>query len=720
MAPFAFATSFASEARAIGEGFGDYWSFSYGYAASLAAKRDPYCIGDWDARCWGGASSGCSYSEGSDCLRRVDGTKTMANYQRLEQSGVEHRNGEIWSSALRAIFEAAVAREGADAGRRMADALIVESHFGVPPSPGFRTMGRRMLEADRFLFGGANRAAICAAMVERGIFATSDCELVPRGDWTLYQASSLATPIPDDRRELTSSRFVSTTGRIAELRVRVHVHHPRRGDLRLRISAPDGTSVVLEEPSGDSAADIEAVYGLDAIPHESLAAFAGRSARGTWTLGVTDMAPLDVGTLVSWDLEIRFEGNQEVATRPARVEGSLFIPAVAHTPGVSQTFFVSDARILNGGATDAALQVVFTPSGFGGLAAFGAIDLVVAPGQQVALDDLVARNFRSAGLGTIEVRGATRGVALTSRTYNRTADGGTFGQFTSAMRASDATGAGEAPLHVPQLRNDLAFRSNLGFAEVSGGSGAVAWSLYDERGLPIEEGSAQISAWGHLQVPLLGGSAGAHHRVVRAVVRATSGAARILAYGATVDNQTGDSIFIPGRRAFGDAVRHVPAVIRGDGAAGTRWRSDLWISNLSDQQGTVRITWISRGGLPWIREVALAAGASASYEDVLGTLFQNAGTGQPPAGTNLPPPGGGTGQIRVETDLPAWLAASRAWSAAQVGTYGQWMPALAASEAIGEGDGRFTVPQLINDRQFRTNLGVTEISGLPMRAILRV
>jgi subtilisin-like proprotein convertase family protein len=720
IAPFAFATSFASQARAVGEGFGDYWAFSYGYAASLAAQRDAYCIGDWDARCWGGASSGCNYAEGSDCLRRVDSTKTMADYQQREQSGIEHRNGEIWSSALRSVFESAVAREGVEPGRRMADTLVVESHFGVPPSPGFRTMARRMLEADRLLYAGANRAAICAAMTSRGIFSASDCELVPRGEWTLFQAEQIAMPITDDRREIASTRFVGSFARIVEVRARVRIRHPRRGDLRVRLTAPDGRSFLLQAPSNDGTPDIDAVYGLDVAPAESLEPLAGSIAHGTWTLGVTDMAPPDEGSLLSWDLEIRFEGDAALHARPARADGSLFIPAVAHAQGAAGTFFVSDARILNAGPREAALQLVFTPSGFGGDAGFGAFDLVVAPGQQVALDDLVARHFRSAGLGTIEVRGDVAQLSLTSRTYTERGTGGTFGQFTSGQRAADATGSGELPLHVPQLRNDLAFRSNLGFAEVSGASGVLAWALFDEHGLPIEEGSSQISPWGHLQIPLLGGSAGPRHRIVRAVVRVTSGSARILAYGSAVDNQTGDSIFIPGTREWGDAARHVPAVIRGEGAAGTRWRSDLWISNLSERQGTFRLVWFSRGGLPWIRDVTLAAGASASYEDLLGTLFADVGTQQLRVGTNLPPPGGGTGQLRIETDLPAWVAASRAWSAAQLGTYGQWMPALAASEAIGEGEGRLAIPQLINDRRFRTNVGLTEISGLPARAILRV
>ncbi len=705
IAPFTFATSFASQARAVGEGFGDYWAFSYGYAASLGAQRDPYCIGDWDARCWGGASSSCSYAEGSDCLRRVDSTKTMADYQQREQSGIEHRNGELWSSALRSVFEAAVARDGVDAGKRMADTLIVESHFGVPPSPGFRTMGRRMLEVDRLLFAGANRSAICSAMVGRGIFSVSDCELVPRGDWTLFQAGQIATPIPDDRREIRSARFVSSSGRIAELRVRVRISHPHRGDLRIQLTAPDGTAIALQAPSSDSASDIDAIYGLDVAPLESFAPLVGTVARGAWTLGVTDMAPLDEGTLFSWDLEIRFEGARPLGSRPPRAQGSRFIPAVAHAQGAAGTFFISDARILNAGPEDAALEVVFTPSGVGGAASFGAVDLVVAPGQQVALDDLVERNFRSTGLGTIEVRGDLAAVSVTSRTWNERGESGTYGQFTSGMVASDAIGAGESPLHVPQLRNDLAFRSNLGFAEISGAPGVLAWTLFDERGLPIEEGSSQITAWGHLQVPLLGGSAGPHHRSVRALVRVSSGSARILAYGSAVDNVTGDSVFIPGRRAWSDAARHVPAVIRGDGAAGTRWRSDLWISNLSSREGSFRVTWIPRGEAQRSSDVVLAPGASASFEDLLERLF----------GAEA-----GTGQARIETDLPAWIASSRAWSAGGGGTYGQWVPALAASDATSAAEGKLAIPHLTNDRRFRTNIGVTEVGGRPAAAVIRL
>ena len=49
----------------------------------------------------------------------------MADFINSSLSGTEHRNGEIWSSALREIFMTI--------GRRKTDTLVLEATFGVPP-----------------------------------------------------------------------------------------------------------------------------------------------------------------------------------------------------------------------------------------------------------------------------------------------------------------------------------------------------------------------------------------------------------------------------------------------------------------------------------------------------------------------------------------------------------------------------------------------------------
>ena len=136
IAPSVFFGLSASQSRAMGEGFSDYWAFSSNYEPGLGFGRDPYCIAEWDARCGGDDSSqNCGYPVGADCLRRVDSSKTMNDYLNAGVSGTEHKNGEIWSSALREVFDALVRRHGVTDGRRMADTLVLESMFGAPSDP---------------------------------------------------------------------------------------------------------------------------------------------------------------------------------------------------------------------------------------------------------------------------------------------------------------------------------------------------------------------------------------------------------------------------------------------------------------------------------------------------------------------------------------------------------------------------------------------------------
>src|SRR5437763_4470394 len=64
IAPSAFFGTSASQSRAMGEGFSDYWAYSSNYEAGLGSGRDPYCLADWDARCAGDDSSqNCGYPD---------------------------------------------------------------------------------------------------------------------------------------------------------------------------------------------------------------------------------------------------------------------------------------------------------------------------------------------------------------------------------------------------------------------------------------------------------------------------------------------------------------------------------------------------------------------------------------------------------------------------------------------------------------------------------
>ena len=591
ISPGTFGGTFASEARAFSEGFGDFWAFSAHYAQRLASGRDPFCFADWDARCWeDDASQQCGYPPGSDCLRRLDSPKTMADYNRNESSGVEHQNGAIFSSALREILVTLANASGDVAeARRIADTLLIESLFDAPPHPTFAVMAERLLESDRLLYGGAHAAAICAAMSARGI--VSDCAAaLPRGELTLFQSPQRGNAIPENSIDgLTSTIAIADPRVIESLAVRVDITHTSRGDLRIELIAPDGTTVLLQPVSFERAPDIHATFGRDAAPAQPFTPLLGRPAAGIWTLRVRDLRALDTGTLLSWALLLRFAGDAPQAQRPASNERAM-IPVVAHVYGVGGTAFHSDVRITNRDAAPRTATLIFTPSGADGRTDFAAIQASVAAGETLAFDDVVASAFGTTGSGSLEILG---GFAVASRTYAETSRG-TFGQ--QVPSDPDATARGESPLLLAGFPL-AAQRWNLGITEVSGHEGVVRVMPRDGAAFEVA-----IAPFSHVQFA---------YGEPQAAIEVASGDARVVAYLSQIDDASGDAMFIPASRPRTSAAI-APAIESG------AWHSDLW--NAAD------IEYIHDGfAAPFI--VAGTAGAFVTTHDAQ-TRIVHGGTSQ--------------------------------------------------------------------------------------------
>ena len=649
------------QSRALGEGYADYWSFSSTYDATVAGGRDPFCIGDWDARCWlDDSSQQCGYPAGSDCLRRVDGTKTMSNYLDSNQSGTEHRNGEIWSSALREIFM--------KAGRRTADTLVIESYFGTPPSPTFRVMAQKLLDADRLMNGGANTTTICAAMTLRGILATSDCDRAPRGEVTYFQSAAQGIAIPDnDPNGVVSSLVVNDTRSIGRVFVHVRATHPARGNLRITLTAPDGTQVQLKQETLDITPDLDVTYGIDAQPFQSLEVLRGRPAAGTWQLRVADILPPDRGTLLSWELGFEFVGETPLTSRPLTSGERRHIAVAGHVNGANGTRFVTDVRVFNRGDEPARITIVYTPTGANGNVSFAAVHAVIDPGRVVAFDDIVSNELQSVGIGQLEIQGDVEELVITSRTYT-TMTTGTFGQLIPAQSTSEAG----SPLIVNHLEVDDAFRTNYGFAEVAGGTGSVHVTVLDARtGAVLRSVEHDVVPFSHGQFPLLGLQGDF------VMLMTASGGARILGYGSVVDNRSGDPIYIPGVSPPPARTAYAPA-INAPGANGTRWRTDVRTTSADTVLGF---------------EGSERAVTSTIIPDVLGSFFS-----------------GSSGVISAR--LPAGaVATSRTWTDSANGTYGQFIPFRDASEALRSAD----IIQVEVSSKFRTNVGVMSPNAATVR-----
>jgi subtilisin-like proprotein convertase family protein len=645
IAPGTYLGTFSSEARALSEAFGDYLAFSQHVAQRVESGRDPFCFADWDARCWeDDPSQGCVYAPGSDCLRRLDSPRTMAEYERNGGSGVEHRNGMIWSSALRELHQ--------QLGKTVADTLVIESLFDTPPHPTFAIAAKRLLDADRLLYGGAHASAICGVMSARGIL--SGCDDRPRGEQTLFQSRERNLPIPDAIQAGVTSRITIADPRAIEhLAVRVDIAHRTRGDLRIELVAPDGTTVLLQQLSSELTPGIHTTFGITAEPNESLDILRGRSAAGTWQLIVRDLRTLDVGTLLSWGLVIQFEGDLPLATRP-RGERSQMIPAVAHVFGVGATPFSSDLRVANTSAERETATLIFTPSGQDGRTSFSALDAVLEPGQTLAFDDVVESAFHTAGTGSLEILGD---VVAMSRTY-ATTEAGTMGQ--QIPPNLETTVAGGRLLVAEALRAGST-RVNAGLVETAGGSGVVH----------VDGRDVTIAPFSHVQFPLAS-------ELLEVTVR--SGDARVAAYLSEVDNETSDAMFIPASQVPVDARVVVAPVVSTHGV--NDWTSDVWTRAFGN--GTTVTARARKEGVDI--DSAVFLGGRTVYEDILASVFQTSGL----AGLHLPLPAG-----------------AMAWSRVRTGRKSQFIPFL---EADGPLEQQLLFIETTNG--YRTNIGFAGTASL--------
>jgi subtilisin family serine protease len=113
-------------------------------------------------------------------------------------------------------------------------------------------------------------------------------------------------PLPDLQTVSFTLNVVDNTP-VEALTVAVDLKHTYIGDLIITLQPPGNTGVspvVLHNRLGGSTKNLQKTY--DAATTPTLAAFAGKSCKGTWTLQIRDAAAQDFGMLVSFALGLSF------------------------------------------------------------------------------------------------------------------------------------------------------------------------------------------------------------------------------------------------------------------------------------------------------------------------------------------------------------------------------------------------------------------------------
>jgi Ig-like domain CHU_C associated len=405
--------------------------------------------------------------------------------------------------------------------------------------------------------------------------------------------------------------------------------------------------------------------------------------------------------------------------------GTLLIPAIAHADGIG-TRFQSDIRIANAANESITYELSFTPSASDGTSTGKKTTMTIASNETKGLDDVVKAWFGSgvAGepqVGTLEIRPlklASGGVPnllstfASSRTY-AISSVGTLGQFIPALPLTSFIGSiaqdSLARISLQQIAHNARYRTNVGFTEGSGAPAQILVKLLDANNSLVKSVPFSLSAYEHRQLnfnAVFGNEVSIGDG--RIEVEVTSNTGKVTAYASVLDNDTTDPLLVfPVQAAKLSANKYVvPGVAELN--AGSNFHTDMRLYNAGAAPVVVTMLYKPQRGdstpVPDAVTRTIGPGQILAIDNVLPTLW------------NLNASGGAV-TVSSSNNAPLVITARTFSREADGGTYGQFIPAVTAADAVGLGDRALEVLQLEDSGTrslktgFRSNLGLVEVTG---------
>ena len=218
-----------------------------------------------------------------------------------------------------------------------------------------------------------------------------------------------------------------------------------------------------------------------------------------------------------------------------------WIAAAAHGSGVHDSVWRTDLYLLNLSGSPATTEIIFRRED----GATAVLPIVVPDDRQVLLSDVVAQ-LGMVGSGSIEIH-SDRPLLASSRTLNSGVDG-TFGLFLDGVAAEAAADGGDT-VWLPQLRQDEAFRTNIGLFNSGDVDARVRIFLYDASGNELVSKWRTLIpyAWIQLQEPFSRLAGRNDIDSGSAAVEVASGHG-VIAYASVIDNATNDGTAVAMKR----------------------------------------------------------------------------------------------------------------------------------------------------------------------------
>ena len=139
----------------------------------------------------------------------------------------------------------------------------------------------------------------------------------------------------------------------------------------------------------------------------------------------------------------------------------------------------------------------------------------------------------------------------------------------------------------------------------------------------------------------------------------------------------------------------VPSAAHSPGAQGTQWRTDVAAVNRSASPAFVTLAYYPESGATASHDLTLAAGATAEWRDILVSSLGIAAASS------------SKGTLHVLSSTPL-VVTSRTYNQTATGTFGQYYPALAVTDALSASQ-TGVIAQIKKNDAFRTNLGVVNL-----------
>ncbi|MCU1350195.1 MAG: hypothetical protein JWO56_3225 [Acidobacteria bacterium] len=411
---------------------------------------------------------------------------------------------------------------------------------------------------------------------------------------------------------------------------------------------------------------------------------------------------------------------------------TLIIPVVTHVNGATAPF-ESDVRLTNAGEAATTYQITLTPTRTDGTQGGKATQVTVGAGQTLALNDIARTLFgfgatgqpTDVGFGALEIRPLNDSAPKTyaaSRTY-ATTPRGTYGQFIPAIPFSafasiasalpfpigGGTPSGAPPvLSIQQIAESAKFRTNLGIVEGSGAAASGTISIFNDAGTKLKAVPFSLKPGEHQQLNGFLANNGVTLDDGRIEISLESLTGAVTAYASVVDNTTSDPLAVtPVQPALISANRYVVPGIA-DLIGGNNFHSDLRIYNGGSVAARVSATFYPQNNgtvTAAPSAITIAPGETKAFDNVLPSLFNVTRTG---------------GSVVLTTDAPSSLVATaRTYTnAPDGGTFGQFIPGVTSKDGVGLGERPMQILQLEESAQFRSNVGLAELTGNPVHVRL--